>query len=531
MRNVSADNGIVPEQDALLELPEQPEHSRPDAGTGVSPARKLCAVDRSQMMMRCISTEELIPPDHKARGIWELVGRLSLARFEEPIRSLEGGKGRPALPPQLLISIWLYGYSEGITSARELERLMDYEPGLQWLAGLEIINHHTLSDFRVGHKEALDDFFTQLLVAMEKTGWVKLECVMHDGTKIRSQAGADSLRREEKLAEKLAAARQLVSEDPQAEPGTVNKRREAARQRAQREREQRLETALAEAQEVQKALDEAGKKERARVSMTEPEARKMKHGDNAMAPSYNVQVSTDEAQGVIVGVQLTQCRDDSHQLVPAVEEVKANLGSFPRQVVADGGFTNKESIQAMEKTGIDFIGSLRDPKERAEAAVKAHGIEPRFAPHFFILQPASNTLECPGGKQLKYMRQSGKRGDRYLQYRARAEDCLSCEYQKQCCPGSADKGRTVSVRQSEDAAVARFRDKMNTPEARDIYRKRGAVAEFPFAWLKEKFGVRKFRVFGMAKAAMEATWACLAFNSMIWLRLSAVSSRAAMRSA
>jgi hypothetical protein len=37
--------------------------------------------------------------------------------------------------------------------------------------------------------------------------------------------------------------------------------------------------------------------------------------------------------------------------------------------------------------------------------------------------------------------------------------------------------------------------------------------------LKERFGLRKFRVFGMTKARTEAMWACLTHNLMIWDRI------------
>ena len=59
---------------------------------------------------------------------------------------------------------------------------------------------------------------------------------------------------------------------------------------------------------------------------------------------------------------------------------------------------------------------------------------------------------------------------------------------------------------------------MDSDAAREIYRQRGAIAEFPFAWIKQKFGLRKFCVFGMAKAEIEMMWACLAHNLMIWIR-------------
>ena len=110
---------------------------------------------------------------------------------------------------------------------------MEWEPGLQWLSGLEKINHHTLSDFRVEHKQALDELFAQLLAMLESAGVVSLEQVMHDGTKIRALAGADSFRREKTLRERLREARALVAQmgDPQAEAPARN-RKQAAQERA-----------------------------------------------------------------------------------------------------------------------------------------------------------------------------------------------------------------------------------------------------------------------------------------------------------
>ena len=41
---------------------------------------------------------------------------------------VEGEAGRPALDPQLLISLWIYGYSEGVSSAGEIARLCEFDP-------------------------------------------------------------------------------------------------------------------------------------------------------------------------------------------------------------------------------------------------------------------------------------------------------------------------------------------------------------------------------------------------------------------
>ena len=72
-------------------------------------------------------------------------------------------------------------------------------------------------------------------------------------------------------------------------------------------------------------------------------------------------------------------------------------------------------------------------------------------------------------------------------------------HQPRCCPNHAAQGRTVSIRVEEQADVAAFRKKMEQPEQKAICRQRGPVAEFPNAWIKEKPGLRKFRVRGNAE--------------------------------
>jgi transposase len=73
----------------------------------------------------------------------------------------------------LLVSLWVYAYSEGISSAREMERIMDYEPGFRWLSGMQVVNHHTLSDFRVEHKAGLDELFVELLGMLGRKGFCR----------------------------------------------------------------------------------------------------------------------------------------------------------------------------------------------------------------------------------------------------------------------------------------------------------------------------------------------------------------------
>lgn len=79
-------------------------------------------------------------------------------------------------------------------------------------------------------------------------------------------------------------------------------------------------------------------------------------------------------------------------------------------------------------------------------------------------------------------------------------------------------GRSVH-RSEELAEVAEFRHKMQSEQAREIYRQRAQVAETPNLWIKAKFGLRQFSVRGWSKVGMEALWACLTYNIRVWIRL------------
>ena len=171
---------------------------------------RLAAVNRQQMVMRAIEVERLIEEDHPARSIWELVGRLDLSRYYADIAAVEGRAGREHTDPQVLISLWLYAYSRGISSAREMARRCEYEPAFQWLCALEPVSHRTLSGFRSDHQAALDDLFVQVLGMLSAEGLITLERVTLDGTKIKANAGGNTFRRQETLEAHLQLAREQV---------------------------------------------------------------------------------------------------------------------------------------------------------------------------------------------------------------------------------------------------------------------------------------------------------------------------------
>ena len=479
-------------------------------------------VNRQQMSWRAVDVQRLIGEDHPARAIWGLVGRLDLNRFYAGIESSTEEGGRPAFDPQLLISLWVYAYSVGIGSAREVARRCEYDPAFQWLTGLDEVNYHTLADFRVEKQKELDELFTQVLAALSKERLITLEQVMQDGTKIKAQASVRSYRAEETIREHLERARRRVAEmgDPRNEE--TNPRTKQARERARREQQERLENALQELEKLQEGKQGDQAKSKARVSSSDPQARVMHHSDGGLTLSYNAQISADAAHGLIVGVAVTPEVNDYAQLLPAVERLEERLKKKPRQMVADAGYTTRETIEAMAERKIDFLGRLTG----AEKLSRANTMDrlPRSA---FVYDRERDCFVCPEGKLLGYEgRHTKQKGFTYYRYEAEWRDCQSCARKPQCCPENQKQGRSV-VRGEESAAVLAFHQKMASEEAQAQYRRRGRVVEFCHAWIKSKLGLRQFHVRGLAKVQMEMLWACLTYNLQHWIRLRNLSSAAA----
>jgi transposase len=159
---------------------------------------RLAPIDRSQLVLRTVDVERLIDDDHSARSIWEVVGRMDLSLYLGEIAAVEGHAGRDHTAPRLLISLWLYAYSRGISSARELSRQCDFEPGSLWLCGLQPISYRTLSGFRSDYQLALDDLFVQVLGMLSAEGLITMERVTLDGTKIKANASGNTFRRKDK---------------------------------------------------------------------------------------------------------------------------------------------------------------------------------------------------------------------------------------------------------------------------------------------------------------------------------------------
>lgn len=441
--------------------PLEPDASQAPGVLTPAPANalpRLRLAERSQVEMRCLSLNDLLPAEHQARIVWHYVEQLDITPLLTGIGAVAGRAGRDANDPRILLALWLYATIDGVGSARELDRLCNEHVAYQWLCGGVSMNYHTLADFRTEHVGFLDRLLTEGVATMLHQDLIDLQRVAQDGMRVRASAGASSFRRQPSLQSCLRVAeaqvealRNQVDEDNQA----ATRRQQAARERAARERVERVQKALQERERLVE-LRERQKREKSikydpaeqRASTTDPEACKMKFADGGTRPGYNVQFTTTTAGGAIVEVDVTNSGGDGGQMAPMVDQFDARYGKPPAEVLVDGGYTTLEDIETVHaKHETKVYGPIKEEEKK-----RAKGIDPH--------QPRPK--DTPG--------------------------------------------------------VAAWRQRMGTDEARTIYRLRAQTAEWTNAGARNR-GLYQVNVRSRVKVLAVALWFALAHNLLVHHRL------------
>ena len=398
---------------------------------------------RDQVEMVLSDLDSLIAEDHQARIVWAYVEQQDLSSLYDMIGARDDRAGRAPVDPRILMALWLNATLDGVGSARALDRRSKEDIAYKWICGGVSVNYHTLSDFRVAHGEFLDAMLTSNVAALRSEGLVDLNRVAQDGMRVRASAGASSYRRKPTLEECLEEAEAQVErlrKELEEAPGEGSKRETAARERAARERLDRVKRALERSEELREKKSEKDK-EKVRVSTTDPEVPVMKMGNGGFCPAANVQFATDTTSQVITGMDVTGRGSDQGEMAPMVEQHHKRYGTYPKDVLVDGGFNKKEDIEAVS------------------AAEKGC------------------TVYAPVPKPKKEGR------DRY-----------------EPLPG-------------DSPALAQWRQRMGTDEAKEIYKERAATAECVNAIARNR-GLRQFTVRGLEKIKTVTLWYVLAHNMM-----------------
>lgn len=409
--------------------------------------------------MESVCLDERLAADHAARSIWNVVERLDLSRFHEPIKARGENPGRPAIDPRLLVALWLLAATEGIGRGRVVARLCRRDDAYRWLCGGVMVNYHTLNDFRVQHQAALDELFTQVLARLVQHEVISVQRVSQDGLRVRASAGSASFRREPTLREQVEKMRRHVealkrqgqseSEDERAgeDEGRVSVRQRATRERAARERLARLEQALEELPRIQQAKaqqkNKPSRQREPRVSTTDPEARVMKMPDGGFRPAYNVQFAVDTGSRAIVGVDVTNQGNDAGLSEPMRRPVEQRTGRAVQEHLMDGGYVTLKAIDEAAGAGVTIYAPPPEPRGK---------------------KPPERPAGAPK-------------------------------------PGDSEH-------------VAAWRARMDSEQAQRIYLERASTSETVNADVRAWRGLDRLMVRGLNKARCVALWSVLAYNLM-----------------
>jgi transposase len=449
---------------ADVALPAQPP---PDLAL----APRLRTADRQQLLSP-MTVDDLLETDHPARAVWRFAQGLDLTVLYARIRARGPTAGRPAIDPRVLVALWLYATLAGVKSANALADLVTHHDAYFWLAGGIPVNPHTLSDFRVQEGDFLERLFEHSVRVLRQQGLVDLSRVAQDGVRVRASAGAASFRRRETLAQLLreaqaevqrlqqrpgapadaAAGREVATgQEPADERPEPSRQQRAAARRHAAERVERIQRALQRMPEMEakkaKAKRKAGKKGGEKAG--KKEAARVSTTD----PEATVMKMPDGGYRPAYNVQLsTTCRD----------QVIVGVG-----VVTEG--TDQGQLPPM----------LAQIERRFGERPKEVLVDGGFASHADIAAAQ------------------------------KAEGCCKV-YAPVPEPKKAGVDRHAA-KATDSAAVAEWRVRMGTEEAKAIYKERAATAECVNAQARHR-GLVQFVARGLQKVKAIALWFATAHN-------------------
>jgi transposase len=330
----------------------------------------------NQILLLPPSLNEWLPNDHQVHFFNEVIGELDLSGI---YGSYQERRGKPPYEPKLMVKILLYAISKRIHSSRKIEAALYDDVAFRYLAGNQQPDHWTISEFRRRHHQALGDLFVQTVTLAGKVGLVNLRHTATDGTKIKANASKHSAMsygrmqsEEERLRQEIEQELRRMEETDRAEDkvhgerrgdelpealSTALKRREAIRNaKAALEEEAREKACKEQAQRGKKAA-KAGKPYKARLNpedakpkaksqrnFTDPDSKIMKNSDKAFIQAYNAQATVDAHSHIVVAADVSNLADDNPHLPGQIEQVIANTGLIPREVLADAGYYSEDNM-------------------------------------------------------------------------------------------------------------------------------------------------------------------------------------------
>ncbi len=364
-------------------------------------SRKFRKADYEKTLDLNVSLREVLPPEHLARFIVDVIAELDLSAIYEQY----GEMGAPPYAPEVMLGLLFYGYASGVFSSRKIEQATYEVIPFRFMSGDMHPDHASIAQFRKQFLPELNDMFVQILLMAQAMGKLELGNVSLDGSKIHADASKSKAVSYKRLLELEVYLQTEVKElfvlaeaaDGGQLPDEMNIGDEIAR------RQERME-GLAEAKKVLEARAQAryeaekaeyeaqvrereekaaktGKKpggrspkppqpgpprDKDQYNFTDPASRIMKNSSDAgFEQHYNVQIVVEHQSRLVVGNWLCDAANDKQAALPTIDTVPPELGQ-PKAASLDTGYFSSDNIDGLQERGIDpYIATGRTPHHQS----------------------------------------------------------------------------------------------------------------------------------------------------------------------
>lgn len=438
-----------------LTLFDLPEHTKDPIIRSTSGKPRLNRAFRDQYQLIPNLLDDILPKDHLARSVWEYVEGLDLSIVLSKIQSVENHAGRPATDPQILLSLWIFATIKSIGSSRVIEEHCREHDAFKWICGGVNVNYHTISDFRTQHGDQLDELLTMSVVALANSDIITLEKVSQDGMRVRANAGSGSFKREPTLNDHYVLAQSLVEdikEEEKKHPGACKTRLAAAELKAAEDRLQR----------VAKAKDELEKLRLDKIEYSKQERKKI-----ANSKLEKVRVSTTDCEARVMKMACGGFRPAFNVQFASTNKGKAIIGVD----VSNKGCDNHQLTKMIEQV-----------KKRYKVVPKMWMVDGGYDSHEEMNAAGTKYKECTVYMPVKIT--------------------------------VKNKTNPYERQPKDSEIVGEWRERMNTDEAKKLYKERAATAEYSNAQARNR-GMQQFLVRGLEKTRCVALLYALTHNLMI----------------
>lgn len=475
--------------------------------------------------------DQNISEDSPVRLINQIVDNLDISEIEKTY----AGGGTSSYHPRMMLKVLFYAYMNNIYSCRKIGKQLLENIHYMWLSGNQTPDFRTINNFRsLRLKGTINQLFTQVVLMLVDMGYISLQTVYIDGTKMESRANRYTFvwrktveKNKAKLEGKIRKILEMIDEGiaqdnlPDDEPPTPIDADELKKRIAQINRENLSkaekkvvktleEKYLPKLKEYENHLEVLG--ERNSYSKTDPSATFMRMKDDHMQngqlkPAYNLQIGTENQ--FITHFEFFSNPTDTLTMIPFFKGWQERYKRTPKTAVADAGYGSEENYEFMEDNEIEAFVKYNYFHAEQKKKFRENG----FIAQNLYYNTTDDYFVCPMGQHLENKGTIIKKNGHGYESEItiyEAANCNGCPLRGLCHKGKGN--RRIEVNHNLRRLKAKARELLLSEQGIKHRKKRCVEPEPVFSHIRYDGAYLRFRHFGQDKIEMDFALLAIALN-------------------